>query len=186
MIRRKNFHAHPSTAPTQNVDRSICVQRAVVCPTGGRITRTIALSKMPQRSQALTLKFILQDISTLEPVDKKRKRQVCSVDNCIKSARLKGFCLIHGEKRSCRVTTCTKYAHQGGFCIRHGGGKRCPIDNCSKSIQVGGRCYKHGGGRRCSDINCNRAAKRHGYCCRHYKALNSQCLSLVSLKHFIH
>lgn len=143
---------------------------------------------MTRRPQALTLKFILQDTSAVpqhhpvaargffsEPVDKKkRKRRMCYTEGCIKTARLKGLCLIHGEKRTCRVTSCTKYAHQGGFCIAHGGGKRCPIDNCQKSIQAGGRCYKHGGGRRCVDSSCNRAAKRQGYCCRHFKTFKTQ------------
>lgn len=107
--------------------------------------------KMPQRSNALTLRFILQDTSILQ-------------SNLVYYTTEKDRKL-----RRCRESGCTKYSHQGGFCIAHGGGKRCPVHDCSKSVQAGGRCYKHGGGRRCHVKKCDRAAKRQGYCCRHFK-----------------
>ena len=140
--------------------QSLYLERPYVWSTHLHVPRFIAQRKMPQRPQALSLRFILQDTSILRSCasDLKVKRPLV-YKNLTKEKRL----------RECREASCTKYSHQGGFCVGHGGGKRCPVENCSKAIQTGGLCYRHGGGRRCRVSNCNRAAKRKGFCCGHFK-----------------
>ena len=142
---------------------------------------------MTRRPHSLSLRYILQDESTLTPTLKyppKRTRKRCIVEGCERSARKKGLCFTHGEKQLCGWAGCMKHDHQGGFCISHGGGKRCPVSGCTKSVQSGGRCYAHGGGQRCRYINCNKAVKRDQLCTNtpydplsvmHYRLEHSIC-----------
>lgn len=96
-----------------------------------------------------------------------RKKYLCSEDNCIEQAQMKGKCRKHCDHRKCATPGCDNIAHGLKCQLCESGPKpKCSTPGCEKMSQNRGRCRKCNGDQipKCSTVGCGKCAIYKGKC----------------------
>ena len=62
----------------------------------------------------------------------KQIRKLCSVQECVNQAQVKGLCRSHGGVRYCSELGCNRAITLRGRCNMHGGKRICRIPECTR------------------------------------------------------
>lgn len=124
-----------------------------------------------------------------------RAKPICSIDDCLEPAKIRGFCEKHFPV--CSAEGCDNLVQAKGLCIRHyktqyylctseegcnnhivkdglchthlkPTRQQCKQPGCTKWGRKGGHCVHHGGTTsRCSDDGCDKQSRKGGLCVKH-------------------